>query len=52
MAIAYVASNIEMQYLSLMFAFDEYKDCETFITGLGKFYTTHFFFIGGKVEML
>jgi hypothetical protein len=36
-ALAYIAGNIEMGYLSLLLAFDEQSEGETFLTGLGNF---------------
>lgn len=41
-ALAYIAGNIDLGYLSILFAFDNENEAETFLTGLGKFSTFSF----------
>ena len=43
-ALAYIAGNIELGYLSFLFAFDEQSHAEKFLTGLGNLHFSHFFF--------
>lgn len=35
-ALAYIAGNIDLGYLTVLFAFDDQVQAETFLTGLGK----------------
>lgn len=36
MALGYIAGNIEVNYVSMLLAFDEIKQAETFLSSIGK----------------
>ena len=48
----HIASNLHLSYLYLVLAFDSLHECECFLTGLGKYLNSHFFFSGCKLELL
>lgn len=43
LCMAYIATNIDLAYMSHLLAFDSETELETFITGLGKTLISHFF---------
>lgn len=49
LAMAYIASNISIGYLTYLLAYDKENDLETFLSSLGNYFISHFLFLGCKL---